>query len=186
MVGRVGPARWVGPLASAMATVAVLGGCSARARHRVLDLVFDGVPSHAVRPPASAPLAVAARAPVTPAAIVPTVFTHQPFADGKCGSCHDLSAGYGVERTAALCFRCHPDDETKGQFVHGPVAAGECLLCHEPHTAPVKAQLKSAPPALCLECHEGESDHVQQALAKSSVCTECHSPHRSGKAGLLR
>jgi predicted CXXCH cytochrome family protein len=46
--------------------------------------------------------------------------------------------------------------EKRGPFInnHQPVSE-DCSICHQPHGTTVSNLLKSRPPFLCQECHEG-------------------------------
>ncbi len=173
------------------ALAALLVGCDAGARYRVLSVFFDGVPAPGqVSKGPDAKQAAKERRPAGPVeteAPVPVVFLHKPYAEGKCVSCHSATQANRVDATSALCFRCHKDDKTKGEVVHVPVAGGDCGACHHPHESSFKYQLTTEPPALCLTCHDKADlgKAKPHALAGDRACTVCHDPHSSDFPALL-
>jgi DmsE family decaheme c-type cytochrome len=88
------------------------------------------------------------------------VSTH-PTGTGKlaCSSCHNLHGSAGPKllkknTVNETCHTCHA--EKRGPFLweHQPVTE-DCLTCHTPHGSNISPLLKSRPPALCDECHDG-------------------------------
>lgn len=87
--------------------------------------------------------------------------SHHPIEEGKvvCSDCHNPhgSAGPTLLKKNTLnetCQSCHA--EKRGPFLweHQP-ATEDCANCHTPHGSNIKALLKSRPPFLCQECHDG-------------------------------
>ncbi len=121
---------------------------------------------------------------------------HQPFAQGRCGACHQVS---GPDPKATflkgreLCFTCHSKEAQafKKKLVHDPVAAGQCEACHTPHASEIKGLLVDEAWGMCLECHEkvqeryARSKGYHPAKAEASVCTACHTPHASDQPDLF-
>jgi DmsE family decaheme c-type cytochrome len=131
--------------------------------------------------------------------------SHHPLREGKmdCTSCHAPhgSSGPGSLRKASVtetCTSCHA--EYRGPFLweHQPVAE-DCSNCHEPHGAVQPALLKSRPPFLCQQCHEGQGHPAvpygpqglpgatPSAFLLAAGCVNCHSQvhgsnHPSGRA----
>jgi DmsE family decaheme c-type cytochrome len=52
------------------------------------------------------------------------------------------------------CFQCHADKRGPFLWEHQPVNE-DCTLCHKPHGSNISPLLKSRPPFLCDECHNG-------------------------------
>jgi DmsE family decaheme c-type cytochrome len=88
------------------------------------------------------------------------VSTH-PLDAGKlaCSSCHNPhgSAGPKLMKKNTVnetCHTCHAEKRGPFLFEHQPVTE-DCLSCHTPHGSNISPLLKSRPPALCDECHDG-------------------------------
>lgn len=88
------------------------------------------------------------------------VSTH-PLAAGKmaCSDCHNShgSAGPKMLKKNTLnetCFTCHA--EKRGPFLweHQPVSE-DCSSCHTSHGSNISPLLKSRPPFMCSQCHDG-------------------------------
>lgn len=100
------------------------------------------------------------------------ISTH-PLDVGKiaCSDCHNphgspapkLLAKNTVNET---CFTCHA--EKRGPFLweHQP-ANEDCTNCHTPHGSNITPLLKSRPPFLCDECHDGP--HTSQSPVGTGV-----------------
>lgn len=84
-----------------------------------------------------------------------------PVREGKmsCSDCHSLHGSPAPKQLARVtvnetCYTCHM--EKRGPFLnnHQPVSE-DCGICHNPHGTTAPNLLKSRPPFLCQECHEG-------------------------------
>src|SRR5450631_2226041 len=103
----------------ALAVAVVVGGillasgCRTMTRHQYLTMFFDGVPpEHPPKPtaPQSGPAKAVVAARPAPPRPVPQV-VHPPFAQNKCGTCHErstISTGTKLP-LRQLCFTCHKD-----------------------------------------------------------------------------
>jgi predicted CXXCH cytochrome family protein len=154
--------------------------------HKVLTLIFDGVP------PLDYETTEVGTENIDPN--VPDVrkrpevdwCIHAPLKD--CVRCHGNRQQESfsrevqlIARIPELCYQCHEGLELKSfkGWVHGPVAAGQCLVCHEPHKTKIPHLLREQIPVLCYNCHQeiaGEltPDNVKES---HSQCMSCHSPH---------
>ena len=100
------------------------------------------------------------------------ISTH-PLDAGKmaCSDCHNPHGSAGPKLLAKntvteTCFTCHA--EKRGPFLweHQPVTE-DCTNCHTPHGSNITPLLKSRPPFLCDECHDGP--HNSQAPYGNAV-----------------
>lgn len=87
--------------------------------------------------------------------------SRHPVREGKmsCSDCHSPHGSPGQKQLARssvneTCYTCHM--EKRGPFInnHQPVSE-DCSICHNPHGTTAPNLLKSRPPFLCQECHEG-------------------------------
>jgi DmsE family decaheme c-type cytochrome len=88
------------------------------------------------------------------------ISTH-PIDAGKigCSDCHNPHGSAGPKllkknTVTETCYTCHA--EKRGPFLweHQP-ATEDCTNCHTPHGSNITPLLKSRPPFLCQECHDG-------------------------------
>jgi DmsE family decaheme c-type cytochrome len=87
--------------------------------------------------------------------------SRHPVREGKmsCSDCHSPHGSSGEKQLTRntvneTCYTCHM--EKRGPFIsnHQPVNE-DCGICHNPHGTTSPNLLKSRPPFLCQECHEG-------------------------------
>ena len=88
------------------------------------------------------------------------VSTH-PIDAGKvvCSDCHNPHGSTGPKllkknTVTETCFQCHAEKRGPFLFEHQP-ATEDCTNCHTPHGSNITPLLKSRPPFLCQECHDG-------------------------------
>jgi predicted CXXCH cytochrome family protein len=121
---------------------------------------------------------------------------HQPFVQGRCASCHQISASDPTTtflKGAQLCYTCHANEARsfRKTLVHPPVASGQCTACHTPHASEVKGLLGQGERETCLWCHEkveeklARSKYSHPAKVEDGRCTICHTPHASDRAVLF-
>lgn len=127
---------------------------------------------------------------------------HGPVAEGDCIACHfphaseNSSLLIASPAEAKLCFECHEDrkEDFTMKNVHAPVEE-DCSQCHDPHSSEAAFQLLEPGGKLCASCHEDMHPEVYEAKNNAVYkhepvaqdrCTDCHSPHTSNYAPLLR
>ncbi|MGD0505524.1 MAG: DmsE family decaheme c-type cytochrome [Steroidobacteraceae bacterium] len=88
------------------------------------------------------------------------VSTH-PLDAGKmaCTDCHNPHGAAGPKllkfnTVNETCWQCHADKRGPFLWEHQPVVE-DCTNCHTPHGSNITPLLKSRPPFLCQECHDG-------------------------------
>ena len=88
------------------------------------------------------------------------VSTH-PLDAGKmaCSDCHNLHGSAGPKllkknTVNETCWTCHAEKRGPFLFEHRP-AVEDCTNCHTPHGSNLTPLLKSRPPFMCQECHDG-------------------------------
>lgn len=101
-----------------------------------------------------------------------------PVAKARCTSCHDP---HGSNRSAILWTN-----------VHRPVASRMCNQCHQDAGSADPLALKRSGFELCRVCHSGKineyfsKNRVHWPLVDKTSCRNCHNPHASKQAALLR
>ena len=161
---------------------ALAASCAEPTKYRVLSFFLDGVPE-----PGKARMAAESGGPALGPA--PTIarpeppsryYTHPPYRDNRCGSCHDSESGQPVKAIQdGLCLMCHAPIAAAPKFLHGPVAVNQCGLCHHHHESHYPKLLLVDPTATCLACHD-RSDLTtgeHHADLEQRTCVECHNPH---------
>jgi len=165
---------------------ALVLSCAEPTKYRVLTFFFDGVPE-----PGKARLAAETAAEgggpvpglgpaITRAEPPARYFTHPPYRDNRCGSCHDSESGQPIKAIRdGLCLACHAPIAAEPKFLHGPVAVNDCGVCHHHHESRYAKLLLTDPTATCLVCHD-RSDLTKgehHADLERRTCVDCHNPH---------
>ncbi len=121
-----------------------------------------------------------------------TQTTHQPVT--RFGS----QATTPVKEQNAVCMKCHTGDVSlawEGSMHERNDTA--CASCHSVHTKTDPVGLQSGQAEVCFKCHQQQridslkpSAHPVRAerhvRIAAMVCTNCHNPHASANAGLLK
>ena len=140
---------------------------------------------------------------------------HAPFAQGNCLVCHKAHSSDKPmllrKNGTALCLSCHDNNSAlRSKHLNHDLSQIVCLECHQPHQSENKGLLRNNQHQpftqgkcqvchsqeqnsdLCLGCHENVMDSFNQPFnhitpgAGGSFCFNCHTPHASQQAGLVR
>ena len=140
---------------------------------------------------------------------------HRPFVQGKCNVCHDAHSSDQpmllLQKGAKLCLGCHQEDKKlRASHLNRKLGKMDCLECHHPHQSENQALLRknqhqpfaeaecqschnqSGGEDPCLKCHSGVMEGFNQQFnhispsSNGSFCFNCHTPHASQQAGLVR
>ena len=182
-------------LSVSLAAALAVPACSSTTKYRVLSFFFDEVPPPGgmTGPEGSSPDTETGSsqetAPGRRIAVRAMVYSHEPYRDGRCGSCHDARTGR-IYRTPqeGLCGTCHGDVPGDARYVHGPVAVGDCFFCHHPHTSAHPKLLLADATGTCYRCHD-RADLIpgaHHAGLEQQTCVECHDPHGGGNPFFLK
>lgn len=142
-------------------------------RYKLLAFFIDGVPDP------NAPLG-------TDSSGQPVFYMeHKPYAEERCVECHgqvgqfDLSLSSYHRVNTDICMKCHEEQVSLHQYMHGPVASKACLWCHDPHESRHEHLLQDQPRRLCAQCHEPEllEPAVPEHADPAYGCLACHSGH---------
>ncbi len=174
----------------------LLASCADSTKHRLLTFFFDGVPKPGEEAPVEGYRGIgrgATSRPFNRATMRPSsagvVYAHTPYAQNKCGGCHERSTGrLIVSEKEGLCRICHTKAFDDARYVHGPVAVNACYFCHHYHSSGRPAMLLDEPSALCLLCHKpGDvaADRPHHAEIEERSCLECHDPHKGNNRFFL-
>lgn len=171
----------------------VLTGCPKKVKDKFLRTFFDGVPASEELP--KAPTAQSKTKESEPAKketkVIrqkePLLFSHPPFSENQCDSCHDNKSSQKLTAQGKkLCFTCHDDFTKDKKIVHFPVSDGDCVACHDPHQAVQKSLLKKPILLICFTCHDEKDVRSNPVHEDQNVCVDCHNPHASNEEKLLR
>jgi predicted CXXCH cytochrome family protein len=168
--------------------VAVLFGCEARARYRVLSIFFDGVPNpDKTMVSADNKQNAGGRPEADAGAREAKQYTeHGPYAAKLCEGCHQRGTNKLLLPIESLCLYCHSVAMDKKR-VHGPIASGGCKVCHDPHSSSNRFLLVSDSKEFCLYCHDKNEIATREVHRDMTTeCTTCHDAHGSDNEFLLK
>jgi DmsE family decaheme c-type cytochrome len=125
---------------------------------------------------------------------------HNPFLADNCTGCHEPHGANTrpllITDQPPLCYRCHP--EIANDFAkpsHHPVGSVQltCAGCHNPHAADFDFLLQARDNEFCYQCHSRANGNAaairatyERSAHKVKLCIDCHTPHGSVFAPLLR
>jgi len=99
--------------------------------------------------------------------------SHHPTLEGKvaCSDCHNAHGSTGPKSlkkntVTETCYTCHAEKRGPFLFEHQPVTE-DCSNCHNPHGSNIASLLKSRPPFMCQECHDGP--HITTATGPNAA-----------------
>ena len=217
--------------------LAFVWGCDQHTRYKVLTFFFTGVPSpeeiakrkqEELQQQKKAELArqeQAAKAkqqqsasasdqalPSLQEAAKPKLYSHAPYAEGRCDQCHKTAVSVTIFRDKTepsgfsrgggrpgvllaprkeLCAKCHeplrPETAiSKGLWLHTAAAEGDWNICHDPHQSKNRQLLLESPGVVCLLCHVGENMMKIAAHKQPGECLDCHNPHLGKDKKMLK
>lgn len=155
MAGEQSVLRTVTSRIIAMSCALLLSGCS----YGVLTFFFTGVPDPNQKDVAYAASELPAQQQTHPLAIKEQQdYQHGPWAAGQCGLCHMSGSGQSANAIRAT--------DSRSQLLEGKTE-------------------------LCVGCHGLPKDQSTSSTywvhgpVTNGLCTECHSPHKSGNPYML-
>jgi DmsE family decaheme c-type cytochrome len=118
------------------------------------------------------------------------ISTH-PIDAGKmvCTDCHNPHGAAGpkllkMNTVNETCWQCHADKRGPFLWEHQP-AVEDCTNCHTPHGSNITPLLKSRPPFLCQECHNGPHNSKSAVGPNAGGFQDGLSPTNAAKSGLI-
>ncbi len=158
-------------------------GCAVEKNYKLLSFFFDGVPDPSKsRATPSGPLGGIADPKSSP-----TYSAHKPYVQEQCSDCHAGRLQMS-RKDSSICLKCHANQTSQYERMHGPVAAAACLWCHSPHESAFAKLLKGEARLVCGQCHEPERLTITRAPEHADAarsCLECHSGHGGTRPFML-
>ena len=144
--------------------------------------------------------------------LIEAEYVHSPLEDEDCTMCHSPHVQQLTESQFELCGGCHDTEDADYEKIHISLNPSSCVDCHNPHGSNNEVIINSfqhspfedrecdachesgqtpeelADPELCLLCHDEPDDSPPHngVMAENKSCIDCHSPHASPEAGLIR
>jgi predicted CXXCH cytochrome family protein len=166
--------------------MALLYGCEATTRYKVLSFFFDGVPEPGSEARDAAVKGAGKERTTATTASEKKYKEHGPYAARMCEACHMRATNSLVLPVEQLCLKCHTINLNK-KYIHGPLASGGCKVCHEPHGSIYPFLLVSEAKDFCLRCHDKAAIEKNDAhKGTEAQCTSCHDAHSSDYQYLLK
>jgi len=118
---------------------------------------------------------------------------HEPFAGGKCDTCH-LKGSKKLKTTSTrLCSKCHASvmssfNKRYSHLVSG-VDGNACMNCHNPHASDGAALIKGQLSRVCYTCHSETEKYAEVSSythSKLGQCSSCHSSHGSNERYFMK
>jgi len=190
--GRLIAKSGIGAAIIAAGAIAVVLGCSADTRSRLMHFFFEypqpaSAPEHADQPTDDTPDDRPLDRPQT----VAVASRHAPFIQRQCQSCHAAEFGQATrDDFLSACRDCHPTYFEYRRFAHAPVASADCRYCHVMHVSQQAALIKAPQRILCTDCHDAQADDSALDTYHRGIdlrhCTDCHDAHFGESSALLK
>ena len=111
-----------------------ISSCAPERQYRVLSFFFDGVPDPNRNTIQASDSTLADSNAVVGREVKPEYFTHKPYEEEKCKSCHEEGFSNAlIKAMPELCYSCNEHLKAQYEINQGCVEAGACLLDHDKH-----------------------------------------------------
>ncbi|VAV83152.1 hypothetical protein MNBD_DELTA01-293 [hydrothermal vent metagenome] len=118
---------------------------------------------------------------------------HEPFATGKCSTCHLKGSKKVKSNSTRLCSKCHDSTMTSFNKRYSHLGAGAaknpCVNCHNPHASDGEALIKGQQSRVCYSCHGETEKYAERSSfthSKLGQCSSCHSSHGSNERYFMK
>jgi predicted CXXCH cytochrome family protein len=207
------PNRFFVHLIMVIVLIAIVSGCDKHGRHKVLTVLFTGVPPLEEDNKGETEKNNASKVQEEAKQNAPKVivYTHPLSAARLCDQCHLTKANFAmfgrkvsvnffqkgmpspgklVVPRKELCIKCHKDKSDakalrEGIWLHTTAAKGDCNKCHDPHQSNHQYLLLETPRQICIPCHKDPKIMELAAHKEPGECLTCHNPHLGKDRKLL-